>query len=164
MTVWGDEKSAEDCNKINGTDGILISPFRKKDDGLTFFALQLCTTVHMDYKRMASFRGINVHVFEFKFEKLLANKTCFCRESSCPPKGTMNLFPCIQAPIVVSHPHFLYGDPSLLANVGSGLNPIERKHEFIFNVEVVVLIFLQFLFLIFCLDSFFYLIFIFCCC
>lgn len=137
MTVWGDEKTTGDCKKIVGTDGILISPFRKKDEGLTFYALQLCATLHMDYKRKASFRGIDVHVFEFKFENLLANATCFCRESNCPPKGTMNIFPCVQAPVVLSHPHFLYGDPSLLANVGSGLNPIESLHEFVFNIEVV---------------------------
>lgn len=142
VTVWGDENSNGDCRKMMGTDGILISPFRKKDDGLTFFARQLCATVHMDYKRKASFRGIDVHVFEFKFDNLLANVTCFCRDSiECPPKGTMNLFPCVQAPVIISHPHFLFGDPSLLANVGSGLNPIESIHEFVFNVEVVAIFF-----------------------
>lgn len=138
VTVWDrDEPSTGECSKIDGTDGILISPFRKKNDGLTFFAHQLCATAHMDYKRMASFRGIDVHVFELKFENLVANKTCYCREGECPLKGTMNIFPCVKAPVVVSHPHFLYGDPSLLANVASGLNPIERLHEFVFNVEVV---------------------------
>lgn len=97
VTVWGEPKSNAECRKMEGTDGILISPFRKKDEGLTFFARQLCATVHMDYKRMASFRGINVHVFEFKFEDLVTNVTCFCRDSiECPPKGTMNLFPCVQ--------------------------------------------------------------------
>lgn len=140
VTVWNnDEPSSGECRKIIGTDGILISPFRRKDEGITFFARELCATVHMNYKRMASFRGINVHVFEFKFEDLLANMSCFCRDTiGCPPKGTMDLFPCNQAPVIVSHPHFLYGDPSLLANVGSGLNPIEKLHEFVFNIEVVV--------------------------
>lgn len=139
MTVWGgDDKPSGECGKMIGTDGILISPFRKIDEGLTFFARQLCATLHMDYKRKGSFRGIEVYVFEFKFEDLMANMTCFCRDSvECPPKGTMNIFPCVQAPIIVSHPHFLYGDPSLLANIGSGLNPIESVHEFVFNVELV---------------------------
>lgn len=139
VTVWGDEKSSGNCSKIVGTDGILVSPFRKKDEGLTFFARQLCATMHMDYKRKGSFRGIELHVFEFKFEDLLTDDaTCFCRESrKCPLKGTMDLYPCVQAPIVVSHAHFLFGDPSLLANVESGLNPVESIHEFVFNVEVV---------------------------
>lgn len=139
MNVWGDEKSSEVCNRIDGTDGILITPFRKKDEGLTIFAHQLCATAHFDYKRKASFRGIDVHVFELKFENLVANKTCFCRDyEECPPKGTMNIFPCVKAPVVISHPHFLYGDPKLLANIGSGLNPIEKLHEFVFNVELVI--------------------------
>lgn len=135
VAVWGDDKK---CSKIIGTDGVLISPLRKKDDGLTFFARELCATAHMNYKRKASFRGIDLHVFEFKFEELVTNVTCFCRESNvCPLKGTMDLFPCTKAPIIASHPHFLYGDPSLLANVGSGLNPVEELHEFVYNVEVV---------------------------
>lgn len=142
VTVWGDEKPNEKCSQIIGTDGILVTPFRKKDEGLTFFARQLCATVHMNFKRKYSYRGIDCHVFEFKFEDLMNNMSCFCRESrECPLKGTMDLFPCVQAPVIVSHPHFLWGDPSLLANIGSGLSPVESKHEFVFNVEVVMIFF-----------------------
>lgn len=142
---WGgDERTRDECTKIKGTDGTIMPPFRKKEDGLTFFARQLCATLHMNFKRKVSFRGVNLHAFEFKFDDLLGNNmSCFCREDNqCPVKGTLNLYPCLQAPIVISHPHFLYGDPSLLENVGTGLEPIEKLHEFIFKVELVMIVFL----------------------
>lgn len=57
----------------------------------------------------------------------------------------MDLFPCVEAPITVSLPHFLHADPSLLANVASGLSPNEEKHEFTMSIELVwnILIWMQ---------------------
>lgn len=51
--------------------------------------------------------------------------------------GTIDIMPCVQAPITVSLPHFLHGDPSLLEMIGSGLHPDEAKHEFFLNTELV---------------------------
>lgn len=139
VTVWSDEGTG-DCTKIIGSDGMLIPPFRKKDEGLTFYARQICASIHLNFKRKKSFRGLHLHVFEFKFEELLTNRTCYCRDGTdCPPKGTMDIYPCIKAPVILSHPHFLYGDPSLIENVESSLSPDERIHEFVVNVELVAI-------------------------
>lgn len=66
---------------------------------------------------------------------------CFCRRpDKCPKMGTIDLMPCVEAPVTVSLPHFLHADPSLLAMVGSGLRPDERKHDFFLNLELVWLL------------------------
>lgn len=135
MTVWGDAK----CNRISGTDGLLFSPLRNEHQPVSFFIKQICAPLHLHYKRRASFRGIDLDVFTNEFEDVVTNNmTCFCRESGkCPLKGTMDLMPCIQAPITISLPHFLHADQSLVANVASGLQPIEKKHEFFLSLDMV---------------------------
>lgn len=57
------------------------------------------------------------------------DKHCFCRDypDDCPPKGTMDLTLCNEAPLIVSLPHFFKADPKLVADV-DGLNPQEEKH------------------------------------
>lgn len=141
MTVW----NGEECNRISGTDGILFTPFRPKDKPLSFFVKELCASLYLNYKRRASYRGIDLHVFAEDFSE--KNVSCFCRNfpDHCPVKGTMDLFPCVEAPITVSLPHFLHADPSLLANVASGLSPNEEKHEFTMSIELVwnILIWMQ---------------------
>lgn len=132
MTAW----PGEECNRIIGTDGILFPPFIKKDEPLSFFNKQICASVHLTYKRRASYRGINLHVFAEDFSE--KNISCFCRQPNhCPLAGTMDILPCAQAPITVSLPHFLHADPTLLSNIASGLNPNEEEHEFTMAVELV---------------------------
>lgn len=135
MTVWNDEK----CNRISGTDGFLFSPLRNKYQPVSFFVKQICSPLHLKYKRRASFRGFDLHVFTKEFEDFAANNmTCFCREpNKCPLKGTMNVMPCIKAPITISLPHFLHADRSLVTNVASGLHSVEKKHEFFMSLDLV---------------------------
>lgn len=137
MKVWASEK----CNQIIGTDGLLTSPLRQKHQPIIFVIKQLCSSIYLNYKRMASFRGLNLHVYTKEFEDFAANNlTCFCRRpNECPIKGTMDLLPCIKVPITISLPHFLHADPSLLANVASGLCPIEKQHEFFLGMHLVLI-------------------------
>lgn len=51
--------------------------------------------------------------------------------------GTINLFDCIEAPIVVSLPHFYMADPSMLTQIQSGLVPNETEHAFYIDYEMV---------------------------
>lgn len=135
MAVWGDGQ----CNRISGTDGLLFSPLRNKHQPVSFFVKQLCAPLHLHYKRRASFRGFDLYVFTNEFEDfLVSNLTCFCREpNKCPFKGTMDLMPCIKAPITISLPHFLHADHTLVTNVASGVNPVEKEHEFFMSLELV---------------------------
>lgn len=61
--------------------------------------------------------------------------------SSSIQKGTMDLLPCVQVPITISLPHFYRADPSLLANVASGLKPNKKDHEFYISLEMVIVCF-----------------------
>lgn len=135
LKVW----DGAECNRISGTDGLLFSPLRNKHQPVSFFVKQLCAPIQLYYKRRANFRGFDLHVFTKEFEDLAANnKTCYCRESNkCPLKGTMDLMPCVKAPITISLPHFLHADQSLVANVASGLQPIEKNHEFFMSLDLV---------------------------
>lgn len=135
MSVWGGEK----CNRITGTDGLLFAPLRAKHQPVSFFVKQLCAPLNLHYKRTGSFRGIDLHVFTNEFIDIQGNDTtCFCRElNRCPFKGTMDLMPCVQAPITLSLPHFLHADQSLITNIASGLYPNEKHHEFFMSLEMV---------------------------
>lgn len=95
--------------------------------------------MHLKYVRTASYRGVDLHTFIKEFEDFSANNlTCFCRQPDrCPIQGTMDLMPCVQVPVTVSLPHFYGAHPSLLANIASGLEPNQKKHEFYISLELV---------------------------
>jgi scavenger receptor class B, member 1 len=63
---------------------------------------------------------------------------CFCTSSAaCNIKGVFNISACkFGAPIAISWPHFLHGDPKLLKHV-EGLNPDPTKHEFFMDLHPV---------------------------
>lgn len=138
MDIW----NGNPCNQIAGTDGILFSPLIDVQKPLPIYPGPLCTTLYLNYKRKASYRGMELHVFTHEFVDFRENNlTCYCRQlpgrpNECPIKGTMDLLPCFKAPITLSHPHFINADPSLLANI-IGLSPDEKKHEMFFGLEVV---------------------------
>lgn len=120
--------------------GLIFAPYQPADEPIPIFARQLCRTLELKHTRTSSLRGIPTVVFTEGFDYIGdGNETrCFCRKpDKCPKMGTIDIMPCVQAPITVSLPHFLHGDPSLLAMVASGLQPDEAKHGFFLNTELV---------------------------
>ena len=68
---------------------------------------------------------------------------CFCPPglsgASCGTQGLFNISACkFGAPMAISFPHFLYGDPKLVSDV-VGLNPDPALHEFYMDFQPVVL-------------------------
>lgn len=65
-------------------------------------------------------------------------KQCFCRDDdTCPPKGTIDLYRCGGIPMIASLPHFYLGDPKLVEDIESGINPVKEKHELSMLFELV---------------------------
>lgn len=67
---------------------------------------------------------------------------CYCRKDEkgnkiCPPKGVFDISTCINdMPIVMSFPHFLKGDESLLKQI-DGLHPRQEDHMSYMDVNPV---------------------------
>lgn len=46
------------------------------------------------------------------------------------------IYSVVDSPVVVSYPHFLYGDPALREEF-EGLNPDKDKHDFYMDIHEV---------------------------
>lgn len=106
---WGDGG----CNKILGTDATIFPPFLEIDEGLWNFQPGMCRSLRGEFRQTSKYKGIRANRYYLDFGDI-ANKPelqCFCREPGiCPLKGTMDLFPCVGSPIVLSLPHFYDGN------------------------------------------------------
>lgn len=91
------------------------------------------------FQKKSSYHGIKTNVYianigDFANDPELK---CFCdTPDTCPPKGIMDLFKCIKAPMYASMPHFLDSDPEILKNV-KGLNPDVNQHGIQIDFEPV---------------------------
>lgn len=78
------------------------------------------------------------------FAKSEENK-CFCKlgfdedppTPMCPPDGTLDLQPCVKGPVLLSNPHFLYGDKTMKDYV-TGLEPKVEVHGSFVDIEPVM--------------------------
>lgn len=137
LDVW----NGQSCNEIRGTDGLVFPPFLKKSSHIWFFQKLVCRSFVMKFEKSGiKLTGIPVDKFSFDFGDIPGNKSqsCFCRkDGKCPFKGTMDLFPCLGAPMTLSLPHFYKADPVLLEAMGVGLKPNPKEHETFINFELV---------------------------
>lgn len=133
MTTW----LTDDANQFKGTDGYFTPPFLSKHEPMWGYERMLCVSMALYYERKTYIRGMPM-------SKLSANLYSFasdggyCRKNgSCPIEGSLDLFNCMGAPIVATLPHFFDTHPSLLENVGSGLNPTRKLHELAVFIDLV---------------------------
>lgn len=136
MKTWKTDK----CNEYRGTDGLIFPPFQTIDQPVTFFIKQLCWNIDLKYHEKTYVRGIRMRSFKYEIGNIAKDEErhCFCRRPDhCPINGTIDLMPCVQVPITASLPHFLHADPSLLKNIASGVEPNEKNHSFMLNMELV---------------------------
>ncbi|XP_063708646.1 sensory neuron membrane protein 1-like [Culicoides brevitarsis] len=119
----------EACNKFNGSDRTMFPAFQTKDELVWAFVFDACRSVVGRYKKKQWMKGIKAYYKEYNFldPELPSecNKNEFYPEI---PSGTMNIHPCTEVFVIVSHPHFLRGDKKLLEMV-EGLHPNEDLHS-----------------------------------
>lgn len=100
-----------------------------------------CRSFKPRYQRQTSYRGIKTNRYVANIGDFANDPelNCFCdAPDSCPPKGIMDLFKCMKAPMYASMPHFLDSDPELLKNV-KGLSPDVNEHGIEIDFEPVSL-------------------------
>ncbi|KAJ6632868.1 Sensory neuron membrane protein 1 [Pseudolycoriella hygida] len=135
LDIWdGDE-----CNQIRGTESSIFPPFTAKEDGLWAFESNICRSMKAKYQRPSKYRGIPTLRYALDLGDIAAdeNEHCFCSNDKCPVKGTLDLFPCTEGPLIASLPHFFKGDPSLFEKIESGLEPDEEKHGIRVDFEII---------------------------
>ncbi|XP_077776432.1 scavenger receptor class B member 1 isoform X5 [Podarcis muralis] len=122
--------NSDQCNMINGTSGQIWPPFMTPSSPVELYSPDACRSIKLNYSRSGDFKGIPTLRYVAP-KNLFANGTdyppnegfCPCRQS-----GIQNVSSCrLNAPVFMSHPHFLNADPELLETV-DGLHPNEEKH------------------------------------
>nr|XP_060641560.1 scavenger receptor class B member 1 isoform X1 [Anolis sagrei ordinatus] len=129
--------NSDQCNMINGTAGELWPPFRTPSTPLQFYSPDACRSLTLIFNQTREFKGIPTY-------RYLAPKTLFANGTDYPPNegfcpcmqsGIQNVSSCrLNAPVFISHPHFLNADPSLQEAVG-GLHPNEEEHELFLDLH-----------------------------
>lgn len=143
VTAWG----GPNCNKINGTQGDIFSPYITKETTISVFSTDICRSMALKYVQDTSFQGIDGYRFAPNWEVMASpeqngNNYCFCPQSAsgltknngCLRKGAMDLSGCQGIPVIVSYPHFFQAD-EVYQNGVEGLNPQESLHRMQLDIE-----------------------------
>ncbi|CAL7943890.1 unnamed protein product [Xylocopa violacea] len=135
QTVW----NTDDCNTVKGTDTITWAPLIRAERFVTMFTIELCRSLEADYVKNVSSHGINGLKYAGKAKIWYPNNTkCFCQIEKdvlqCLPQGLVDIYDCQKMPGILSEPHFLHADPSLLT-YAEGLYPNESLHETYIVIE-----------------------------
>ncbi|KAH0625378.1 hypothetical protein JD844_014855 [Phrynosoma platyrhinos] len=129
--------NSDQCNMINGTSGELWPPFVTPTTPLEFYSPDACRSMTLIFNQSGEFKGVPTN-------RYLAPKTLFANGTDYPPNegfcpclqsGIQNVSSCrLNAPVFISHPHFLNADPFLLEAVG-GLHPNEEEHGLFLDIH-----------------------------
>ncbi|XP_066149330.1 lysosome membrane protein 2 isoform X1 [Euwallacea fornicatus] len=130
------------CNAINASEGSFFPPrYYTKKDVIYLYDKDICRTFPMQFRESGQKHDIAYDLYtptDNMFESVKNNpdNKCYCPGNEyCPPKGLQNISPCqYDAPVYISFPHFLDGDPSLLDGV-EGLEPRKEFHGSYFKIQ-----------------------------
>nr|ALR72543.1 sensory neuron membrane protein SNMP1b [Colaphellus bowringi] len=126
LKLWYEEQ----CNHFKGTDGWIIPPLLKPEEGLWSFSADLCRNVVAEYVEDSVTKGVKTRRYEATLADMQNNEEdkCYCpTPKTCLRKGVFDLSKCMGVPILATLPHFLEADEIYLQQV-KGLNPILDKH------------------------------------
>ncbi|XP_074041317.1 sensory neuron membrane protein 1 [Leptinotarsa decemlineata] len=122
--------STERCNHFKGTDGWIIPPLLRPEEGIWSFSGELCRNVHADYVEDMVTKGVNTRRYEATLGDMQSNEEdkCYCpTPKTCLRKGVFDLSKCMGVPIYATLPHFLEADEIYLKQV-QGLKPSAEEH------------------------------------
>nr|XP_029723139.1 sensory neuron membrane protein 1-like [Aedes albopictus] len=130
----------DECNRFIGTDSTIFPPFLTTKDKLWAWSPEICRSIGAEYGGKSKYAGLPMSFFKLDFgdARNEPEHHCYCRDPPeiCPPKGTIDLAPCLGAPIIGSKPHFYDADPKLGAAV-DGLTPNEKDHDVYIHFQLV---------------------------
>lgn len=131
----------DECNAIHGTDGTAFPPDLTPNTTLHIYNPDLCRSIPLVFQKTVQRQGIDGYRFGpptdlFDSVEAKPENDCFCTTGPpCSQQGLFNMSACkFGAPLSVSWPHFLHGDPKLLEDV-EGLSPNRDLHEFYIDLQ-----------------------------
>ncbi|XP_067134794.1 scavenger receptor class B member 1-like [Centruroides vittatus] len=135
ITMW-----QTPCNQIDGSMGEMWPPFRKsRYEKLDLFIPDICRTISLNYLSDVELEGVEAYRYimdhtTFDNGKYDPTNRCYCI-NDCLPAGGLDVSMCQKgAPIVMSAPHFLYGDVAYTQSV-MGLKPDPQRHLFHIDLQ-----------------------------
>ncbi|CAG0902109.1 unnamed protein product [Darwinula stevensoni] len=134
---WG----SDECNMINGTDGMIYRPFVDENSVLYAFIWEMCRSAHLTYEKKVEFRGIPGLRFVVGPDILgdpdvYPENQCFCVNGECLKAGVLDLTSCTGVSLVASLPHFYLGAEEYYnKSVLEGLEPMEEWHQCFIDIE-----------------------------
>ena len=126
-----------------GSDGATFNPYIQKEETLYFFNDQLCRAMPLVFEKKVTASTLPGYRFVphpdvFMSPRSVPENDCFCvDETLCEMigDGMFGVSKCqMEAPIVLSWPHFLHGEQRFLDSV-VGMRPNRDRHGFWFDIQ-----------------------------
>jgi len=137
VTNW----STDECNEISGSDGSQFQPHTvDREQDLNIFIKSFCRKIPLEYEEEVTvLNGIPAWRYASKkgsFDSPRTNpdNACYCDQDEehydkCPVDGIFDASSCADGiPLMISYPHFLEGNESLLEPF-EGLKPQAELHR-----------------------------------
>ncbi|GFS12079.1 scavenger receptor class B member 1 [Elysia marginata] len=132
LTSW----NSDYANRIEGSDSSVQPPPLQPNKNLTFFDAHLQRTLNLVYRGPVQVCGVDAFRYVVPFSDFAnaednPDNAGFCTPdvNHCLPSGALNLSVTSRgAPLVLSLPHFVGGDPYYQKQV-RGMRPLPEKHQ-----------------------------------
>ncbi|KAF4528634.1 hypothetical protein B566_EDAN012782 [Ephemera danica] len=145
IEMWEDSAtlpfwSGPQCNQILGTDAAIFPPFLTRESRINIFSSDLCRSLYAVYQQDIEYRDIPGYRYVASHEQLANVKDnpenyCWCSENAgCLKEGSVDLYPCQDAAVVLTFPHFYQAARDYQSMV-DGLSPNQQKHETFLDLE-----------------------------
>lgn len=144
INMWNGKESlgfwdGKPCNMFNGSNAEIGPPITPGQDTYTFFQSVFCRSITLNYVNDVEHMGVSSKRFmttNLTFANGTQNPANACFQTSMKlASGVQDISRCqYGAPVVLSFPHFYFGDPSYLKAV-DGLKPNSSLHSFHIDVE-----------------------------